>query len=181
MSSEEREFSTRGYSPSRRRFLELISYLLGAIAAGLVAIPIVGAYLSPLLATPPGQWRRVGKVSDFPVGNFVPVGGGHLDPTHGIDEVGVERTRQLAGQPADREAVAVVRRDGQAGRLAAPRPQRPFHGPHHLLPAPGLPGPVGAGLPVVLLPLPWRGVLRQWRGRRGPAGAGLAALSNARA
>ena len=73
MSSEEREVSTRGYSPSRRRFLELISYLLGAIAAGLVAIPIVGAYLSPLLAAPPGQWRRVGKVSDFPVGNFVEV------------------------------------------------------------------------------------------------------------
>ena len=71
MSSEESEVSTRGYSPSRRRFLELISYLLGAIAAGLVAIPIVGAYLSPLLAAPPGQWRRVGKVSDFPVGNFV--------------------------------------------------------------------------------------------------------------
>ena len=73
MSSEESEVSTRGYSPSRRRFLALISYLLGAIAAGLVAIPIVGAYLSPLLAAPPGQWRRVGKVSDFPVGNFVEV------------------------------------------------------------------------------------------------------------
>jgi menaquinol-cytochrome c reductase iron-sulfur subunit len=71
MSSEESEVSTRRYSPSRRRFLEMISYLLGALAAGLVAIPIVGAYLSPLLAAPPGQWRRVGKVSDFPVGNFV--------------------------------------------------------------------------------------------------------------
>src|ERR671938_1026051 len=73
MSSEESEVSTRGYSPSRRRFLELISYLLGAIAAGLVAIPIVGAYLSPLLAAPRGQWRRLGKVSDYPVGTFVEV------------------------------------------------------------------------------------------------------------
>jgi menaquinol-cytochrome c reductase iron-sulfur subunit len=73
MNSEESEFNRRGYSPSRRRFLELISYLLSAIAAGLVAIPIVGAYLSPLLAVPPGQWRRVGKVSDFPVGSFVEV------------------------------------------------------------------------------------------------------------
>src|SRR5438270_12263870 len=71
MGSEETEFSRRGYSPSRRRFLELMSYVLGAIAAGFVAIPIVGAYLSPLLAAPPGQWRRVGKVSEFPVGNFV--------------------------------------------------------------------------------------------------------------
>src|SRR5437763_16917651 len=73
MSSDESELNRRGYSPSRRRFLELISYLLGAIAAGLVAIPIVGAYLSPLLAAPRDQWRRVGKVSDFPVGNFVEV------------------------------------------------------------------------------------------------------------
>ena len=81
MSSEESEVSTRGYSPSRRRFLELISYLLGAIAAGFVAIPIVGAYLSPLLAAPPGQWRRVGKVSDFPVGNFVEVTFLNAQPT----------------------------------------------------------------------------------------------------
>jgi menaquinol-cytochrome c reductase iron-sulfur subunit len=73
MSSEETGFNRRGYSPSRRHFLELISYVLGAIAAGFVAIPIVGAYLSPLLVAPPGQWRRVGKVSDFPMGNFVEV------------------------------------------------------------------------------------------------------------
>src|SRR5918911_262566 len=138
MSSEESQAGTRGYSPSRRRFLELISYLLGAIAAGFVAIPIVGAYLSPLLAVPPGQWRRVGRVSDFPVGNFV-------------------EATFLNASPA-------------------PWSQRPLRGPDHLLPAPGLPGPLGTGLPAVLLPLPWRGVLRHRQGRRGPAGARLAAL-----
>jgi menaquinol-cytochrome c reductase iron-sulfur subunit len=65
-----REFSQRGYSPSRRRFLELLSYGLGAIAAGFIAIPFVAGYLAPQLAAPPGVWRRVGKVTDFKVGGF---------------------------------------------------------------------------------------------------------------
>ena len=43
----------------------------------------------------------------------VTVGDGHLDPGRGIDEVGVERACQLAGQPAHREAVAAIRGDGQ--------------------------------------------------------------------
>jgi menaquinol-cytochrome c reductase iron-sulfur subunit len=48
----------------------LLSYGLGAIAAGFIAIPFVAGYLAPLLAEPPGQWRRVGKVTDFKVGGF---------------------------------------------------------------------------------------------------------------
>jgi hypothetical protein len=43
----------------------------------------------------------------------VAVRGGHLHPAHGVDEVGVVRARQLAGQAADGEAVAPVRGDGQ--------------------------------------------------------------------
>ena len=37
----------------------------------------------------------------------------HLDPGRGVDEVGVERARELAGEAAHREAVAAVRGDGQ--------------------------------------------------------------------
>ena len=69
-SPEERAFDQRGYSPSRRRFVSLLSYGLGAVATGFIAIPFVAGYLAPLLAAPPGQWRRVGKVSDFKVGGF---------------------------------------------------------------------------------------------------------------
>jgi menaquinol-cytochrome c reductase iron-sulfur subunit len=65
-----REFSQRGYSPSRRRFLEVLSYGLGAIAAGFIAIPFVAGYLAPQLAEPPEQWRRVGRVTDFKVGGY---------------------------------------------------------------------------------------------------------------
>ena len=69
-SPEQRASTQRGYSPSRRRFLELLSYGLGAIAAGFIAIPFVAGYLAPQLAAPPEQWRRVGKVTDFKVGGY---------------------------------------------------------------------------------------------------------------
>lgn len=67
----EEEAVHRGLSPSRRRLLELLSYALGATAAGLVAIPIVGAYIAPLLNAPRGVWRTLGKVTSYPIGTYV--------------------------------------------------------------------------------------------------------------
>ena len=69
-SPEQRAFTQRGYSPSRRRFLALLSYGLGAVATGFIAIPFVAGYLAPLLAEPPEQWRPVGRVTDFKVGGY---------------------------------------------------------------------------------------------------------------
>jgi menaquinol-cytochrome c reductase iron-sulfur subunit len=113
------------------------SYLLGAIAAGLVAIPIGGAYLSPLLAAPHGQWRRLGKVSDFPVGNFV--------------EATFLNAAPVPWSGVTARQAAWLRRDPNDHFLALTIYCQ------HL----GCPVRWEPGSPVVLLPLPRRGVLRQ--------------------
>jgi menaquinol-cytochrome c reductase iron-sulfur subunit len=58
---------------SRRRFLSRISLALSGLAAAVVSVPILAYLLSPLLQPPPNQWRDVGSVSDFRVGDTVEV------------------------------------------------------------------------------------------------------------
>jgi menaquinol-cytochrome c reductase iron-sulfur subunit len=58
---------------SRRRFLTGLSVLLGAAGAAVVGIPIVGFLFSPLLQKIPQDWRPVGAVGDFQVGQTVAV------------------------------------------------------------------------------------------------------------
>lgn len=58
---------------SRRRFLSRISLALSGLAGAVVGIPIVAYLLSPLLESPPNQWRDVGLVENFRVGETVEV------------------------------------------------------------------------------------------------------------
>jgi len=58
---------------SRRRFLTFLSMGLGALAASLVGIPIIGFLVSPLLERVPRFWRPVGPLAQFTVGTTVKV------------------------------------------------------------------------------------------------------------
>jgi menaquinol-cytochrome c reductase iron-sulfur subunit len=62
-----------GYSPSRRRFLELISLGLGGAAATVVAVPVIGFLLAPLLSRSTRTWRSVGSINSFKTGQTVEV------------------------------------------------------------------------------------------------------------
>lgn len=57
----------------RRRFLSRISIALSAAAAAVVGVPIVGFLLAPLIRKAPREWRAVGKVDAFKVGETVSV------------------------------------------------------------------------------------------------------------
>jgi quinol---cytochrome c reductase iron-sulfur subunit, bacillus type len=58
---------------SRRRFFERVSVTLGSLAAALLGVPVVGFVLAPLFRTAPKDWRSVGKVEQFKVGETVAV------------------------------------------------------------------------------------------------------------
>ena len=50
-----------------------MSLALGGVAAFLLAVPVVGFVLAPLFRRPPAEWRLVGKVEQFTVGETVAV------------------------------------------------------------------------------------------------------------
>jgi menaquinol-cytochrome c reductase iron-sulfur subunit len=58
---------------SRRRFLSRISLGLSALAAAVVSVPILAYLLSPLLRPAPQEWRDVGAVDSFRVGQTVEI------------------------------------------------------------------------------------------------------------
>jgi menaquinol-cytochrome c reductase iron-sulfur subunit len=58
---------------TRRRFLSRISLALSALAAAVVSVPIIAYLLSPLLQQPAEQWRDVGLVENFQIGDTVEV------------------------------------------------------------------------------------------------------------
>ena len=58
---------------TRRRFLTVLSIGLGAFAAGLVGIPIIGFLVAPLVEKVPRFWRPVGPVEKFKIGTTVEV------------------------------------------------------------------------------------------------------------
>ena len=62
-----------GYSPSRRRFLTLMSVAMAGFGASLIAIPVIGVVVAPLLSYPKGTWRPLGKVDGFKIGDTVEV------------------------------------------------------------------------------------------------------------
>lgn len=57
----------------RRRFLAQLSVILGSLGALILAIPMVGFIFAPLFRKAPGEWRNVGKVDDFKIGETVSV------------------------------------------------------------------------------------------------------------
>lgn len=57
----------------RRRFLSRLSAALSAAAAAVVAVPVVGFIVAPLVRRSPRLWRPVGPVDRFRVGETVAV------------------------------------------------------------------------------------------------------------
>ena len=60
-------------SSSRRRFLATLAVTLGAVGAGIAALPPLGLVLEPVLRRPRVAWRAVGRIGDFPLGETVGV------------------------------------------------------------------------------------------------------------
>jgi menaquinol-cytochrome c reductase iron-sulfur subunit len=58
---------------SRRQLLSRISLALSALAAAVVSVPIIAYLLSPLLQPAPEEWRDVGLVENFQIGDTVEV------------------------------------------------------------------------------------------------------------
>jgi quinol---cytochrome c reductase iron-sulfur subunit, bacillus type len=58
---------------SRRHFLSRVSLALSGVAAAVVSVPIVAYLLSPLLKPPPEEWRDLGLVENFRIGQTVEV------------------------------------------------------------------------------------------------------------
>ncbi|HEY8088406.1 MAG TPA: hypothetical protein VIF09_11190, partial [Polyangiaceae bacterium] len=57
----------------RRRFLARVSVGLGGCMGVAVGAPLVGFVVAPLFREVPHEWRAVGKVRDFKVGETVGV------------------------------------------------------------------------------------------------------------
>jgi menaquinol-cytochrome c reductase iron-sulfur subunit len=60
-------------SDTRRRFLARLSIGLSAVAAAIVAVPVIGFMLRSLLRQMPQKWRDLGPLSQFVVGKTVEV------------------------------------------------------------------------------------------------------------
>jgi menaquinol-cytochrome c reductase iron-sulfur subunit len=58
---------------NRRHFLGRLSLALSGVAAAVVSVPIVAYLLSPLLQPPPEEWRDLGLVDNFKIGETVEV------------------------------------------------------------------------------------------------------------
>jgi menaquinol-cytochrome c reductase iron-sulfur subunit len=59
--------------PGRRAFLARMSIAVMSAASAIVAVPIVGFILGPLIRKRPNVWRVVGRIDDFIVGQTVKV------------------------------------------------------------------------------------------------------------
>ena len=58
---------------TRRTFLGRISLALSGLAAAVVSVPIIAYLLSPLLHPAPQEWRDLGLVQNFQIGQTVEV------------------------------------------------------------------------------------------------------------
>jgi menaquinol-cytochrome c reductase iron-sulfur subunit len=58
---------------TRRTFLSRISLALSGLAAAVVSVPILAYLLSPLLQRAPEEWRDLGLVENFRIGETVEV------------------------------------------------------------------------------------------------------------
>src|SRR5438105_2235167 len=58
---------------TRREILILLSAGLSGLGAAIVAVPFIGALVAPLLRPQPGEWRAVGAVDRFNIGETTDV------------------------------------------------------------------------------------------------------------
>jgi menaquinol-cytochrome c reductase iron-sulfur subunit len=73
MATEAGRAGGEALSPERRVFITRLSILLIGIASLLVAVPVIGFLIGPLLSRLPQVWRSVGELDDFKVGETVKV------------------------------------------------------------------------------------------------------------
>jgi menaquinol-cytochrome c reductase iron-sulfur subunit len=89
---------------SRRRFLNRISLALSGLAAAVVSVPIIAYLLSPLLQPPPDEWRDLGLVQNFRVGETVLVA---IDDPSSLPWAGeTARTALWVRRNADQDFIA---------------------------------------------------------------------------
>lgn len=62
-----------GETMDRRRWMTRLSLGLGAVAAAIAGLPLVGFIFAPFVGAKPERWRTVGHVSRFPVGTTTSV------------------------------------------------------------------------------------------------------------
>ncbi len=55
----------------RRNFFIKLGIISSALISIVIAIPVVGALLAPLLRKTPPAWRKVGKIDQFQIGKTV--------------------------------------------------------------------------------------------------------------
>ena len=55
----------------RRSFLTKLTFILGGIGTLLIGIPVLGALFEPLIKKEKKPWRKVGKITEFKVGDTV--------------------------------------------------------------------------------------------------------------
>jgi quinol---cytochrome c reductase iron-sulfur subunit, bacillus type len=63
----------------RRDFLTTICVAFGGLAGAIMTFPVIGFFLAPLLRKLPSEWRAVGPIDNFPVGQMVLVS--YVDPS----------------------------------------------------------------------------------------------------
>jgi len=94
----------QGGEPKRRTFLAMLSYGLGGFAALLVGVPVVADVLKSMWLKKPREWRSVGTVDSFKVGQTVPVK--------------FENSQPDAWAGSARQSAAYLRRQGQSEFIA---------------------------------------------------------------
>ena len=67
-------------SPGRRRFMIGMTGIASAAIGGVVGVPVVAFFISPLTQKPAQQWRDVGPVDNFKVGSMTEVKLDNPDP-----------------------------------------------------------------------------------------------------
>jgi menaquinol-cytochrome c reductase iron-sulfur subunit len=89
---------------TRRNFLGRISLALSGLAAAVVSVPIIAYLLSPLLEPTPDEWRDLGLVQNFGIGQTVEVA---YDEPSSLPWAGqTSRTAVWLRRTADREFTA---------------------------------------------------------------------------
>ena len=65
---------------SRKKFLIRLSLWIAAVPAALVSIPIVNAFLGPLIKKQKQEWKKIGNTSEIKIGETVLVTYVNADP-----------------------------------------------------------------------------------------------------
>ena len=72
-SSDEGDGSSTDPEITRRKFFESVAVMAGTVIGILVSVPVLGFVLAPLVRRPPENWRPVGSLDSFKIGETVKV------------------------------------------------------------------------------------------------------------